>query len=147
MGRKWPRSREEEPLKSTLRFLQAMLLSGGSGERPTPFHGDASCSNWPNSSAAKAKSLAKMESVDVGKPMILARGDVAVCARYSEYYGAAADKVHGETIPFQNGHTVMTFYEPHGVTLPSADDWPLGCADIAADFLKEGRDRPSAGDV
>jgi aldehyde dehydrogenase (NAD+) len=60
--------------------------------------------------------LAKMESEDVGKPMTLARGDVAVCARYFEYYGAAADKVHGETIPVQNGHTVMTFYEPHGVT-------------------------------
>jgi aldehyde dehydrogenase (NAD+) len=62
------------------------------------------------------ETLAKMESEDVGKPMTLARGDVAVCARYFEYYGAAADKVHGETIPFQNGHTVMTFYEPHGVT-------------------------------
>jgi aldehyde dehydrogenase (NAD+) len=63
-----------------------------------------------------SESLAKMESEDVGKPMTLARGDVAVCARYFEYYGAAADKVHGETIPFQKGHTVMTFYEPHGVT-------------------------------
>jgi aldehyde dehydrogenase (NAD+) len=62
------------------------------------------------------ESLAKMESEDVGKPMTLARGDVTVCARYFEYYGGAADKVHGETIPFQNGFTVMTFYEPHGVT-------------------------------
>ncbi len=60
--------------------------------------------------------LAKMESEDVGKPMTLARNDVTVCARYFEYYGGAADKVHGETIPFQNGFSVMTFYEPHGVT-------------------------------
>ncbi len=37
--------------------------------------------------------------------MTLARNDAAVCARYFEYYGAAADKVHGETIPFQNGHS------------------------------------------
>ncbi|MCK1668932.1 aldehyde dehydrogenase family protein [Bradyrhizobium sp. 153] len=63
-----------------------------------------------------AEKLAKLESEDVGKPMTVALGDVAVCARYFEYYGAAADKVHGETIPFQNGFTVMTFYEPHGVT-------------------------------
>ena len=63
-----------------------------------------------------AEKLARLESEDVGKPMTLARGDVAVCARYFEYYGAAADKVHGETIPFMNGHSVMTFYEPHGVT-------------------------------
>jgi aldehyde dehydrogenase (NAD+) len=60
--------------------------------------------------------LARMESEDVGKPMTLARNDVAVCVRYFEYYGGAADKVHGETIPFQNGFTVMTIYEPHGVT-------------------------------
>lgn len=63
-----------------------------------------------------AEKLAKLESEDVGKPMTVALGDVAVCARYFEYYGAAADKVHGETIPFQSGFTVMTFYEPHGVT-------------------------------
>jgi len=63
-----------------------------------------------------SEKLAKMESEDVGKPMALARSDAAVCARYFEYYGAAADKVHGDTIPFQNGFSVMTFYEPHGVT-------------------------------
>ena len=62
-----------------------------------------------------AETLARMESEDVGKPMSLARSDAAVCARYFEYYGGAADKVHGDTIPFQNGYTVMTVYEPHGV--------------------------------
>jgi len=39
-----------------------------------------------------------------------------VCARYFEYYGGAADKVHGETIPYQRGFTVMAYYEPFGVT-------------------------------
>jgi aldehyde dehydrogenase (NAD+) len=63
-----------------------------------------------------ADRLAKLESEDVGKPLTQAKNDVAVCARYFEYYGAAADKIHGETIPFQNGFTVMTVYEPHGVT-------------------------------
>ena len=63
-----------------------------------------------------AEKLARMEGEDVGKPMALARNDAAVCARYFEYYGGAADKVHGDTIPFVNGHSVMTFYEPHGVT-------------------------------
>ncbi|KMO32619.1 aldehyde dehydrogenase [Methylobacterium variabile] len=62
-----------------------------------------------------AEILARMESEDVGKPMTLARNDAQVCARYFEYYGGAADKVHGDTIPFQNGFTVMTVYEPHGV--------------------------------
>lgn len=63
-----------------------------------------------------AEKLARMESEDVGKPLTQARADATVCARYFEYYGGAADKVHGDTIPFQNGFTVMTVYEPHGVT-------------------------------
>jgi len=62
-----------------------------------------------------AESLAATESLDVGKPMSLARGDVAACARYFEYYAGAADKLHGETIPYRSGHTVLTVYEPHGV--------------------------------
>src|SRR3546814_136144 len=37
-------------------------------------------------------------------------------ARYFEYYGGAADKLHGETLPYQNGYTVLTLREPHGVT-------------------------------
>ena len=37
-------------------------------------------------------------------------------ARYLEFYGGAADKVHGETIPFANGYTALTMREPHGVT-------------------------------
>ncbi len=63
-----------------------------------------------------ADRLARLESEDVGKPLTQAKADVTVCARYFEYYGGAADKVHGETIPFQNGFSVMTHYEPHGVT-------------------------------
>jgi aldehyde dehydrogenase (NAD+) len=63
-----------------------------------------------------AETLAQMESEDVGKPLSQARADAQVCARYFEYYGGAADKVHGETIPFVNGHTVMTVWEPHGVS-------------------------------
>jgi aldehyde dehydrogenase (NAD+) len=63
-----------------------------------------------------AETIAQIESKDVGKPISLARNDVQVCARYFEYYGHAADKVHGETIPFLPGFTVLTVWEPHGVT-------------------------------
>ncbi|MDA8252680.1 MAG: aldehyde dehydrogenase family protein [Rhodospirillales bacterium] len=63
-----------------------------------------------------AERLAQMESEDVGKPLSQARADVTVCARYFEYYAGAADKLHGDTIPFQDGYTVMTVWEPHGVT-------------------------------
>jgi aldehyde dehydrogenase (NAD+) len=64
----------------------------------------------------EALRLAELEARDVGKPISQARADVAACARYFEFYGAAADKVHGETIPFQPGYAVLTWREPHGVT-------------------------------
>jgi aldehyde dehydrogenase (NAD+) len=33
-----------------------------------------------------------------------------------EFYGGAADKIHGETLPTLPGHTALTLREPHGVT-------------------------------
>ena len=56
----------------------------------------------------RAESLAALEAKDTGKPIRLARGDIAALARYFEYYGGAADKMHGETIPFLDGYHVST---------------------------------------
>ena len=61
-------------------------------------------------------SLAKIEAQDVGKPLSQARVDVLALARYMEFYGGAADKITGETIPYLDGYTVYTLREPHGVT-------------------------------
>lgn len=60
--------------------------------------------------------LARLEALDVGKPLKQGRADAIALARYLEFYGGAADKVHGETLPYLNGYTVMTLREPHGVT-------------------------------
>lgn len=60
--------------------------------------------------------LAELEAHDVGKPLTQARNDVIALARYMEFYAGAADKVHGETIPYLDGYTVYTLREPHGVT-------------------------------
>ena len=60
--------------------------------------------------------LARLEARDTGKPMTTARNDITVLARYFEFYGSAADKVHGEVIPFLNDHTVTLLREPLGVT-------------------------------
>ena len=60
--------------------------------------------------------LAELEARDTGKPMKQARNDISAAARYFEYYGAAADKVHGDTIPFLAGYSALTRREPHGVT-------------------------------
>lgn len=60
--------------------------------------------------------LANLEAMDVGKPLSQARADVLALARYMEFYGGAADKLHGQTIPYLEGYTVYTLREPHGVT-------------------------------
>ena len=60
--------------------------------------------------------LAELEALDVGKPLKQARADVIALARYMEFYGGAADKLLGTTIPYLDGYTVYTMREPHGVT-------------------------------
>ncbi|MCH4812720.1 aldehyde dehydrogenase family protein [Vreelandella neptunia] len=64
---------------------------------------------------AHHEQLAQLECADTGKPMTQAKGDIAACARYFRFYGGAADKLHGETIPFENDFAVMTLREPYGV--------------------------------
>lgn len=64
----------------------------------------------------RADELAALEAMDVGKPLTQARADAVALARYCEFYGGAADKIHGETIPYLDGYTVYTLREPHGVT-------------------------------
>jgi aldehyde dehydrogenase (NAD+) len=60
--------------------------------------------------------LSELECRDTGKPMQQAKVDITACARYFEFYGGAADKLHGETIPYAEGFTVFALREPYGVT-------------------------------
>jgi aldehyde dehydrogenase (NAD+) len=64
----------------------------------------------------RVEPLARLEARDVGKPLSQARGDARALARYLEFYGGAADKLTGETIPYLAGYTIYTLREPHGVT-------------------------------
>jgi aldehyde dehydrogenase (NAD+) len=64
----------------------------------------------------RIEALARLEALDVGKPLKQARADALALARYCEFYGGAADKLMGESIPYLDGYTVYTLREPHGVT-------------------------------
>ena len=66
--------------------------------------------------ADNAAELAALESRDTGKPLKQGEADMVAAARYFEFYGAAADKLHGDTLPFLNGYTVAIVRDPHGVT-------------------------------
>ena len=85
--------------------------------------------------AAHAEELAALEARDTGKPLKQATVDATVAARYFEYYSGAADKIHGDTIPFLNDYQALTLREPHGVTghiIPWNYPLQMGARTIAA---------------
>jgi betaine-aldehyde dehydrogenase len=61
-----------------------------------------------------AEELARIESRNVGKPIVGARAEIAMVADVFHFYAGAVDKHHGETIPVASGIDV-TFREPLGV--------------------------------
>jgi aldehyde dehydrogenase (NAD+) len=64
---------------------------------------------------AGAERLAVVESLDSGKRLSEAHGDVLGAARCFEYYAGACDKLQGETIPLGPDHLAYTVHEPAGV--------------------------------
>ena len=63
-----------------------------------------------------SEELAAIEQRDCGKPTKQAKADAVALARYFEFYAGACDKLHGDTIPYLDGYSVLTWREPHGVT-------------------------------
>lgn len=81
-----------------------------------------------------AEELARLESMDNGKPLRQARTDVQVAARYFEFYGGVADKIMGTTIPLGPGFLDFTVREPMGVSgqiVPWNYPIQIGCRGIA----------------
>jgi len=64
---------------------------------------------------ANAAELAELECRDTGKPLAQARSDIAVGARYFDFYAGAADKLDGRSIPLGPDHVDYTIREPWGV--------------------------------
>lgn len=62
------------------------------------------------------KELAKLETLNQGKPIRESKADVAWTVRAFEYWGGLADKIEGETIPVTSNRLTYTIREPLGVT-------------------------------
>jgi acyl-CoA reductase-like NAD-dependent aldehyde dehydrogenase len=60
--------------------------------------------------------LAKLETVNQGKPIRESKADVAWTIRAFEYWAGAADKIEGETIPVTPNRLTYTIRDPLGVT-------------------------------
>ncbi len=65
---------------------------------------------------ARINEFAELETLDTGKPLAHAHGEISGCVRYLDYYAGAADKIHGETIPLGPDYLNYTVREPLGVT-------------------------------
>jgi acyl-CoA reductase-like NAD-dependent aldehyde dehydrogenase len=63
----------------------------------------------------RLEDIAVVESRNAGKPIRDARGEIGLVAAVLEYWGGAANKIFGETIPVQDAGLEVTLREPVGV--------------------------------
>ena len=63
----------------------------------------------------RLEEIAVIEARNAGKPIQDARGEVGLAATVFEYWGGAANKIFGETIPVQDAGLEVTLREPVGV--------------------------------
>ena len=74
----------------------------------------------------QAESFARLETLNMGKPLRESRGDIGYVVRTLEYFAGAADKLEGETIPVPGPRFDYTIREPLGVTVHIAPwNYPL----------------------
>jgi aldehyde dehydrogenase (NAD+) len=79
--------------------------------------------------AADKEPLARMETLDVGKPIRESRGDIDGVVATLVYNAGAADKMEGATIPLSESFVDFTWLEPVGVTAHIIPwNFPLGMA-------------------
>ncbi len=70
--------------------------------------------NLAEKMAAEHEKLAQLESLNTGKPLASARGEVGMAIETFRYYAGAGERLLGATIPVAGGIDV-TFHEPMGV--------------------------------
>ncbi len=63
----------------------------------------------------RLEDIARLEARNGGKPINSARGEIGLVAAVFEYWGGAANKITGETIPIQLPGIDLTLREPVGV--------------------------------
>jgi aldehyde dehydrogenase (NAD+) len=75
---------------------------------------------------SELESFARLETLNMGKPLRESRGDIAYVVRTLEYFAGLADKVEGTTIPVPGPRFDFTIREPLGVTVHIAPwNYPL----------------------
>ncbi|MFO1499702.1 MAG: aldehyde dehydrogenase family protein [Verrucomicrobiota bacterium] len=108
---------------------------------PPTGHGNAVGATWPRPSAKPSNAvarklrehqeeIARLEMLQVGKPISDARDEAGLGARVFEYYAGAVTKFCGQTIPVGRGGFDFTLRQPMGVAacvVPWNFPFPIAC--------------------
>ena len=73
------------------------------------------CSSWPIWSRSTPAELAALESLNCGKTITDATGDIQGVVNSLRYYGGWADKIEGRTVPVRGNFLCYTLRQPVGV--------------------------------
>jgi hypothetical protein len=103
-----------EDIDRAVRAAQA-ALDGDWGRTP-PVERSRIMQRWARLIMDNFEELSMIESRDTGKPLTAGRADITATARYFEFYAGAADKLHGQVIPYLDGYSVNVMRVPYGVT-------------------------------
>jgi acyl-CoA reductase-like NAD-dependent aldehyde dehydrogenase len=102
---------------------------GGAWSEITPFERGRLLFKLADLVEQNQEYLASLESIDVGKPLHEALGDMKGVANCFRYNAGAADKMEGSTIPLGRNFVDYTSLEPIGVTAHIVPwNFPLGMA-------------------
>jgi succinate-semialdehyde dehydrogenase/glutarate-semialdehyde dehydrogenase len=86
-----------------------------SWKQETAYHRSAILRRWNDLILARQNELARIMSLEMGKPIAEARGEVRYTAGFVEFYAEEAKRVYGETIPSQFGHKrLLAIRQPVG---------------------------------
>lgn len=87
---------------------------------------------------AMTEEIAELECLDNGKTLAGGRNEVALTARYLEYYGGLADKLEGRQIPLGDGVVDYTVHMPFGVSaqiVPWNGPLPVGARSVCCALI------------
>lgn len=89
--------------------------------------------------------LAAVESLDNGKSIAMAKGDVAAVAGCLRYYGGWADKIEGKVLDTNPDTFTYTRQEPVSLIPSHLQIWTNGSRLVCADRLSHGTSHCSCG--
>src|SRR5688572_6892753 len=76
----------------------------------------AALRKWFDLMMANQEDLAKLMTIEQGKPLVESRGEVAYAAAFLEWFGEEAKRVYGDTIPgHQSDKRIVVIKQPIGV--------------------------------